>query len=88
MVLNWEMRCSRVIYNKTFNSWMKMTLMWMNWITLHSHQLEKAKGMVEQQIRKEREEQEAKDEDEVEELPEINQHLMTKVTKLNEHGVL
>ena len=30
----------------------------------------------------------AKDEDEVEELPEINKHLMTKVTKLNEYGVL
>ena len=44
--------------------------------------------MVKQQIRKEREEEEAKDKDEVEELPEINEHLMTKVTKLNEHGIL
>ena len=44
--------------------------------------------MVKQQIRKEREEEEAKDEDKVEELPEINEHLMTKVMKLNEHGVL
>ena len=67
---------------------MKMTSMWTNWITLHSHQLEKAKGMVKQQIRKEREEEEAKDEDEVEELPEIIEHLMTKVMKLNEHGIL
>ena len=65
-----------------------MTSMWTNWITLHSHQLEKAKGMVKQQIRKEREEEEAEDEDKVEELPEINKHLMTKVTKLNEHGIL
>ena len=50
--------------------------------------LEKAKGVVKQQIRKEREEEQADAKDEVEELPKINEHLMTKVTKLNEHGVL
>ena len=60
----------------------------MNWLTLHSQKLEKAKGMVKQQIRKEREEAIDKDKVEVEEFPKINEHLMTKVMKRNKHGIL